>query len=370
MLATLRFRREHCARYRFRYSECSRCLDACPHEALTLTEEGVEIAAERCRNCALCAAACPTEAFVATNLPRNAVLADARGPEPLKLACAPSGQPGDVIVPCLGAVDAVALAEAGRRGVTVELHGSDHCADCEHAARGPEGLARALEAVERLREASAQQDWPRAVVIRRETPAAGAALHEAATTGHAASRRHLFRRLLGRGVDAIADAAQPASEPAAMKAIRVDAPVRMERRERLRATWPREEDMDAAIEPHARLPLALLAIERSRCTACEACARACPTAAIEVAESATAWGLVFRASRCVGCGVCVEVCQHDALAMAERIPAREAIAAAVTLHGLPKKRCSRCDRFFLATAGQEQCPTCCGDDEDFEALFG
>lgn len=369
MLATLRFRREHCTRYRFRYSECSRCLDACPHDALTLTQEGVEIAAERCRNCALCAAACQAEALVATNLPRNAILADVRS-EPLTLACAPSGEPADVIVPCLGAVDPVALAELGRRSVTVELHGSDHCADCEHAARGPECLAQSLEGRERLRPSSAQQDWPQVVVVRRERPAAGADPNEAAATGHAASRRHLFRRFLGRGVDAIADAAQPATEPAAMKAIRVDAPVAMERRERLRAIWPHEDDMDAAIEPHARLPLGLVAMERSRCTACEACARACPTAAIEVAESATGWGIVFRASRCVGCGVCIEVCQHGALAMAARIAAREAVAGPVTLHALPKKRCSRCDRFFLADPGQEQCPTCRGDDEDFEALFG
>ena len=37
------FRAPHCTRYRYRYSECRRCADACPHNAIGLSDEGVTI---------------------------------------------------------------------------------------------------------------------------------------------------------------------------------------------------------------------------------------------------------------------------------------------------------------------------------------
>lgn len=370
MLASLRFRREHCTRFRFRYSECDRCAEACPHEAVTATDEGVAIDGDRCRNCGLCAAACPTEALLATNVPRMALLAGVEDKARLSFACGPSAEAADAIVPCLGAIDAVTLVSLGRRGVEVELRGSHHCGSCEHGPLGGERMALALEGLERLRAASLDDGWPRAIVAQAAASGSGAAV-QAASAQRTASRRHLFRRFLGRGVDAVVDAAQPPEAPVPSKAIRIAAPVASERRELLRATWPRDADLGLELEAHASLPLAGLALDRAKCTSCEACARACPTAAIEVAETSTSWGIAFRAARCVACSVCVEACQSAALSMAPRIGAGAVAAKApVALHALPKKRCTRCDRFFLAGPQEDQCPTCRGDDEDFDALFG
>ena len=65
-------RATHCTRYRYRYSECRRCADACPHEAIELTDEGVSVSDADCRQCALCAAACPTEALT-VRMPRQSI---------------------------------------------------------------------------------------------------------------------------------------------------------------------------------------------------------------------------------------------------------------------------------------------------------
>ncbi|TRZ96361.1 MAG: 4Fe-4S ferredoxin, partial [Rhodocyclaceae bacterium] len=42
-IATPEFRASHCVRYRYRYSECARCLNACPHDAISLTDTGAAI---------------------------------------------------------------------------------------------------------------------------------------------------------------------------------------------------------------------------------------------------------------------------------------------------------------------------------------
>ena len=120
---------------------------------------------------------------------------------------------------------------------------------------------------------------------------------------------------------------------------------------------------------HAALLAAQVGI-RPGCTACEACARACPTGALQIRESATAWQLGFEFTRCVGCGVCVEVCQPHVLHFKDEMEALAKAPEPVTLHALGKQRCTRCDRFFISPAPAEICPICEGDDADFTSLFG
>ena len=79
-----------CVRYRFRYSDCRRCAEACPHEAIRLSDEGAAIAGERCCGCGLCVAACRTETFATPSLSPLALIEKARGRNTLCIACAPS----------------------------------------------------------------------------------------------------------------------------------------------------------------------------------------------------------------------------------------------------------------------------------------
>lgn len=49
----------------------AKCLDSCPNEALTLTEEGIVTAFDTCNLCGKCAEVCPTKAFemLGSNIP-------------------------------------------------------------------------------------------------------------------------------------------------------------------------------------------------------------------------------------------------------------------------------------------------------------
>jgi ferredoxin len=363
MLTQPEYRATRCTRYRYRYSGCSRCAEACPHKAVELSDEGIRISATACRNCALCAAACPTEALLADNLPRIEVLKrTAKRPEVI-FACAPSELQGDEIVPCLGGLDAAMLAYLANRGVAVTLAGTQHCAECIHGAQGETQLGLHLEAVEALRGIAGSEKWAEISVPDESATEPGKA-------GHDPSRRHLFRRFIGRGADQMMrPISATEASPVPLKAIRFAAPFSTAGRELLQILFEAKQENQPPLPAHPALYAAKVGI-RTGCTACEACARACPTGAMQIRESGTAWELGFQFSRCVGCGVCVEACQPHVLHFYDEMESLAKVSEPVTLHALGKQRCTRCDRFFISPAPAEICPICEGDDADFTAMFG
>lgn len=366
MLTIPESRTSRCVRYRYRYSTCQRCADACPHEAVTLSDEGVAIDAVRCQNCALCAAVCPTETLLADNLPRIDLLKLAIKQKKFSFACAPSAEKGDAVVPCLGALDAAMLSYLASRGIAVELLGSEHCTYCAHAPKGAEQLAMHLEGLALLREAAGDEQWAETAVVKR-----GNRVDGGSRDMHQASRRQMFRRLVGRGIDAATHpGAQQPDAPVPSKAIRIAAPFMTEQRELLHTLWQSKAENQHRIEPHPALHMAQMKVKEG-CTACEACARVCPTGALRIVEGSTAWALTFQFSRCIGCDVCLEVCQPGVLQPLEVIDlVAEVEKQPVILHRLSKKRCNRCDRFFISAVDSENCPICEGDDEDFTEIFG
>ncbi len=353
-------RATRCVRYRYCYSECRRCQDACPHDAIQLTDDGVRVDAMRCRNCGLCVGACRTEALESSQLARVATLKRAITGKRFAWACAPSGHQADAIVPCLGALDAATLAYLAKRGIAVELRGSGHCGKCVHGKKGAERLDVALDAAETLRAASGEE-WAQIALAEDESPAQ--------EQPRQAGRRQLFRRLIGRGIDeAIAAARAETDAPVPAHAIRAGAPFVTEQRELLQIVCKRRDSDAFAVEAHAGLPLMQLHLDEG-CTACEACFRVCPTGALQIEETSFSWVLAFRADRCVGCSACIEVCQPGALRAAAQIDARPS-GAARPLEKRAKQRCGCCDRFFVSTEASGLCPVCLDDEKAFSAILG
>jgi ferredoxin len=357
------FRASRCVRYRYRYSECARCLDACPHAAIALSDSGAAIDANKCRNCALCVSACRTGAFATAAFKPIEMLRQAIKTEHFSIACAPSGHAADAVVPCLGALDAPLLAYLEKRKLPTTLLGASLCADCAHGATGAAQLAANLEAVAELRAAAAPETPLPIEVIDDKIPSEK---RPRFTSG----RRHLFRRLLGRGVDEVsaAVAAKPPAQPVADKAIRAGAYALTEQRELLQIVAARKDSQPFRVAIHEALPALDISIGPG-CTVCEACFRVCPTGAISITENPGDWALLFQRDRCVGCAACMEVCQPRVLDAAAVIdltpdqPPRQLIR-------LAKQRCDRCDRFFVSPHPEKTCRVCSDDQEAFSAIFG
>ena len=356
------FQTARCVRYRYRYSACRRCADACPHEAIALLDEGVRLDGARCQNCALCTTACPTAALSSGNLARIDLLKRIIKLERFSFACAPSGLSADAVVPCLGALDAAMLGYLAKRRIAVVLHGSHHCGQCAHGARGEAQLAANLEAADALEIAAGPEEWLAPTL-------ADAPDQAVAKDDFRAGRRQLFRRLVGRSIDEVSRAATPVLDlPVEEKAIRPGPWFVPEMRELLQIACRRKDGAPFGIAPQAALPLMDIRLKRG-CTACEACFRVCPTGAMQIRENDGNWNLAFAIDRCVGCGVCLEVCQPRVLYAAELFDATPEREPAI-LRQLAKQRCHRCDRFFVSSEPCETCPICSDDEDAFTAIFG
>lgn len=352
-------RQSACARYRFRYSACRRCADACPHDAIRLDDDGIALDAAGCQNCALCVSACRTAALGSAQVTPIDWIRKGIGRGRLSFACAQAGCEDAIRVPCLGVLDAATLAYLSRRGLETELLGADRCESCPHGAKGAAQLALNLDAVRVLAEAAVDEVPWQPIAL-----GAGRGGNDAVRP----ERRQLFRRLVGRGIDAVA-ASGPAdgSAPPPDKAIRAGAYFVPELRELLNIVRRQKAVEPRTVAVHPALAATDLAVDRG-CSHCEACFRACPTGALQIDESADRWSLAFEADRCVGCEVCIEVCQPRVLHAAATLPPPD--AGRRSLIGRAKQRCERCDRPFVAAEPRSRCPICEDDEDVFGDIFG
>ena len=97
------------------------------------------------------------------------------------------------------------------------------------------------------------------------------------------------------------------------------------------------------------------------CTACGACARACPTGALsfERSKDAKNFSLKFSAPKCIDCAVCVHVCAPSAVEI-EHAPTFAQVFSQDThtlLEGSLAK-CARCGAPIAERPNIELCPVC------------
>ena len=286
-----------CLRMRFCDSSCRRCVEACPHGAVTL-DDGLAVNEEVCQGCLLCTTACPSGA-----LEMNAEFADclarlAKVPEPV-LGCVRTGETAHAALPCLGGLSEEHLLSLSHELTGIVTLNLSPCRDCPNislAAILKQRLATLTEAG--LVSASAR-------IIIAESPA------DVHYHPESLDRRGFFNSLRSSLFSSAAsilaphnDASDHRSEYAAK---RVPARRLLLNEVRERAS----QELRTKIQKHFDTAI----IIDSGCSTCQGCVAICPTGALKTTSQDNI--PTYDQLKCTACGLCAEFCLDHAVSLSK-----------------------------------------------------
>lgn len=346
-----------CLHTRDKFATCEACLGICPTGAIQ-TGKPPRLDAETCASCLTCLPLCPAGAFTADDAVADLLNCAARvESRALELVCQahPRAERGGSaettgirVRGCLAGLGSgtyLALAALGVEQITLRL---DACQECPWAfLRGQ--VEKQFREAERLLQA-----WGRTEIIKLadvleepdERPVWDA-------KNPPLSRRDMFIMLSRQGQIALARAMENHPTSAGKGTGR--------NRTRMIHAAAQLGDLQDGKVSLAGMGFAMLTVSDA-CSACGACARACPTAALKfgVDEKARRYALGFSPKDCIACEACLHVCMEKAISL-DPAPAAEQVWGpneALLLQSGGLSRCERCNALFAARPGLQFCPAC------------
>lgn len=327
--------RDYCTRVRG--TSCDRCALACPHDAVSFSEDGRPvIQADACTRCGICLGIC--DAFSSSRVTMIDVHARIRRialrGEDVVLTCKENIFPGlepaanVVVLPCLACLSPEFWTLVLTENIPVRIAADlAYCADCERAGDMGEMLyAHAVETAEA---------WSDCKVGFLDVIPEKENIVKDLANPDGVDRRSAFTNLVS-DVGDIASGKRRLRNSDVLQQF-------YERKERARARarlnladgvqfndfvpdgrtrktmWPKRQLLLEAIDRNPRIaervPVTVSETDCSRCTNSLACVEACPTGArFPDSESGL---LAYDARYCIGCGLCASACPEEAIELVE-----------------------------------------------------
>lgn len=346
-----------CLHAQDQYSGCAACYDVCPAGAITAGKPP-SLDAEKCQSCFACLPACPVGACRADDdvISLLSCAAHIEEEKPVELVCGLHPHPqtgaeaesiGIQIHGCLAGLGTGTYVMLSVLGPGRLAARTDACRACKWQTLGPE-IHRQAERADRLLAA-----WGRdhtVTCIDRVELSAERTLWD--SRNPPLSRRDLFRLMARQGQVAVARAMEDS----------ITESKRQTGRDRLRllaasahlAKPSSEVDLDG-------FGFAALSISAA-CTACGACGKACPTAALrfEKNDEALTFSITFSPRDCIGCDLCDHVCLADAVSIDHEPTFAQVFGPdrPAELACGPLARCERCKTLMAKRDGARLCPLC------------
>lgn len=349
---------ERCLHTRDRFSSCSACYQICPVDAITPGKPPT-LETKKCQSCLACLTVCPVGAYSAddevSSLLNFVSRTDGKW---IELVCQHHtnplvGEHSDSIAICLngciaglGASIYLLLIVSNIEKIEVRL---DSCAECAWGSlsgyiQAQVQFARKLLAAWGKEEAVSwttqlYHPQPRPLWEVRNPPL---------------SRRDLFRMAVRQGQLTLARALS--NEPTSGKL----QPGRERQRMVVAFKYLLAEELSSNVVLEDT-GFAFLEVSDA-CTACQACARICPTSALsfETNDEETYFRLYINPSACIGCEACMHVCGAQAMHI-EHSPTIKQILDVqkpIILQEGELIRCERCNAPFASREGAHLCPVC------------
>lgn len=314
-------------------SVCTKCIDVCPVDAITIKDNAVEIK-ENCRKCALCVSVCPTEVFsvdkIATKGLYDRIARIAGAYEECYITCTRAlrrlPKDNEVCLPCVGAISPELwfslLAEYNNISVYLPVGICDRC----QTTTGEDTYVNAIGTAEEL------------------SGVAVGLVADAQELNHEQTRAYKRSQFVGQmarvGQQALAvtNPALAGAQAIAAKLQKHSSQLYELQRQLERATGERSvENKRRILTQNRRLTLAALqkhpnlaqgfdlpipVCNQTLCTACGDCVRACPEHACSLDKRGR---FTVEPAYCVNCGACAAICPEKALTMKPGDPAQMVI---------------------------------------------
>ena len=365
----LQFNVASCVRAMSKFSECTKCVDACP-DSIQIMENLPSFTNATGIEAAACLGACPTEAFSLSDFSVTEFFFTFLESKVRLIS-------SKINVPCISVLSVehlISLALASDESITIDLNGYE------------EG-SYLLEQIEnRIEEANfvLSSFSDKALSTNLDESSRKSTINEASIkkdesieqeASDISSRRDFLSQASVKAVVKHKKTFDDAVEAEDLQIFKIDASViaKMknknipDKRKILFTTLKRAGVPDIfEVLPEEDVSFVSQKFIDESCTNCQICHRICPTGAL---SSNGKFSLInFDAMLCVKCRLCHDACEPDSIHLQSGFEVKEFFEATQrTLATFNIKRCNECGNNFTYTSGEQACPRCKTEEE--EAMF-
>ncbi len=284
---------QRCLRKRLNTNECQLCLEACPHQALTLEGRTVHLATERCTGCLRCRAVCPNDVFVSDFALEQAIGSRCSGDDTTVFSCTrqPQHEEREIRLPCFGIISPAVLVSIGASGSRAIIFRTGPCAACVNV--------KATEAFLAIRQTFAgliERLFAAMIIISDDD--------QEAADSKAVSRR-AFLQNLKTVLKSSPTTIWQDRQPTGFEKKRIPEKVSFLQKVLSKLDEPARQDLQSTWLPRLTIT--------HQCTPCNRCASICPTGALKRTGNGGNKCLLFSASRCSCCRLCEKFCNKSAI---------------------------------------------------------
>lgn len=308
----------HCLNLKHRGAACTRCMEICPAQAITVDGPTLSVDLDQCLGCGLCLHACPAEVFETKRWSERTPLANVEEleTEGVEFFCKLHPHPetgqrksGGLQIPtCLAAMSPGAWFELGLKQ-TVRLR-LDACAEC--------ALANAVSAIEAA--AATANDWlhdagyePR-ITCLHAVDDLEKLVKRPVISGE---RVRMTRRGFFRSLFATTEPQSEDAEPADLTWTGEESPKNQPRLPAWLAHAARAYAQNARSSAEVTAVWPAITISEA-CVNCNACTSHCPTGALQSSFAPAGFAISFNPGQCVDCRICWASCPVGAITRAQQ----------------------------------------------------
>ena len=343
-----------CVRYYSKLSECTKCQEACPTEAIKCKEGGVELWMESCVECGACMGVCPTEAISLSNFNVTEFFFDFVQSDEKAIGCKYNFL-------CLAALGSEYLISLGlaKEGVVLDI---GHCEECELKERCFPLIEEQVSEANYVLEAIGGHpiEAKKLALTKEETSDRREFFNLFSLKGAAKAKGEFEKRL-----EALDGGYTPQADTARIRQKNIPNKRKLLFTLLKRAPKPQEYKL---LENEYLSFTSDKLIDES-CDNCSICYRICPTEALSTTRRSDA--ILFDPLLCVRCHLCHDVCEKESIQLAEYFDTKELFEPEQKVLAKFKViRCDDCGNLFTYFGGERICPRCQIEEQEARDLWG